>query len=70
MHTKVKYLYLTLLIILSFVSFCYLNFSAAQVEEIVNFADAIPADSHGFDSMLPELELIEWLIKRISPVTH
>jgi len=68
MHTKIKILSLALLISLSFASFCYLNFSSTELEGVVGFTNVIPTESAELNSMLPELELIEWIVKKILPL--
>lgn len=70
MHTKVKIFALALLITLSFISFCYLNLNSTQIEEVVSFSNTIVTEPVEFNSVLPELELIEWVIKKILPVIH
>jgi len=70
MHTKIKIFSLTLLISLSFASFCYLNFSSTQIEEVVSITNVIPNDPTEFNSIMPEFELIEWIAKRLLPVIH
>jgi len=70
MHTKVKIFSLTVLITLSFISFCYLNLNSTQIEEVVSFSNTIVTEPVEFNSVLPELELIEWIVKKILPVIH
>jgi len=68
MHTNVKIAF-SLLLILSLVSFCYINFCpSTQVTEVSNFAEMLTAESPDFNSMLPEMEILEWIIRKVTPI--
>jgi len=68
MRTNVKIALLSLFI-LSLVSFCYINFCpSTQTADATNITEMLTAESPDFNSMLPELEILEWIAKKVTPI--
>ena len=69
MHTKIKSLLFALLFILSLASFLYINFCpSAQIADATNITEMLGAESPDFNSMLPEFEILEWIIEKVTPI--
>ncbi len=69
MHTKVKSLLFALLFVLSLASFLYINFCpSAQIADVANITEMLNTESSNFNSIIPELEILEWIAKKVTPI--
>jgi len=69
MHTKVKSLLLAFLFVLSLASFLYINFCpSAQIVDATNLSGILSAESTDYNAIIPELEILEWFIDKVTPI--